>query len=315
MAESTYRRIADELRRDIVDGNLTAGARIPSRHQLARQYGVSDRVAVEAVRLLTAEGFAESRPGSGTYVRQRPERQRLTRAWYTTRPGGSPFRADAEQSGAAGTWEASTDRAPMTPAITGRLGAGPGQLAMRTAYTFLRDGEPVMLSTSWEPATLTSGTAIMFPEEGPHAGAGVVDRMAVIGQRVIRAEEVVSARAALAAEAERLRIRAGSAVLTIARTYRTEQMAVETADIVLPVERYALVYEIPVGGPELTAARQARSPRACPSRILPGPRADRCSVQAPAIPAPSRLYTGCQHDGISRVDGTPGICRFHRHQH
>lgn len=29
----------------------------------------------------------------------------------------------------------------------------------------------------------------MFPEEGPHAGRGVIERMAVIGQDIIRAEE------------------------------------------------------------------------------------------------------------------------------
>jgi hypothetical protein len=36
-------------------------------------------------------------------------------------------------------------------------------------------------------------------------------------------------------------------VLTIARVYCTKALPVETANIVLPVERYALVYEIPVG--------------------------------------------------------------------
>jgi DNA-binding GntR family transcriptional regulator len=70
--------------------------------------------------------------------------------------------------------------------------------------------------------------------------------MAVIGQHVTHAEETVSARPALAAEAERLRIRPGATVLTITRTYHTSEHPVETADIVLPVERYALVYEIPV---------------------------------------------------------------------
>jgi DNA-binding GntR family transcriptional regulator len=272
MAEFTYRRIADALRRDIVDGVLAPGARIPSRHELARQYGVSDRVAVQAVGVLTAEGFTVGRSGSGTYVRQRPERQRLTRAWYASLHG-SPFRADAERAGAAGTWESSTDRAPVTPAVAARLGTEPGQLAMRTVYTFLRDGEPVMLSTSWEPASLTSGTAIMFAEEGPHAGTGVVERMAAIGQHVIRAEEAVSARAALAAEAERLRIRPGATVLTIARTYFTGDMAVETADIVLPVERYTLIYEVPVGPPALTCRRRPlqdieQPPDAAPQVLL-----------------------------------------------
>jgi hypothetical protein len=134
----------------------------------------------------------------------------------------------------------------ITAAIAVRLGAEPGDPAMRTSYTFLGDGKPVMLSVSWEPAALTSGTAIMLPEEGPHAGQGVVERMAVIGQRITHAEETVAARPALASEAERLGIRPGGIVLTITRTYRTGQAAVETADIVLPAERYAVTYEIPV---------------------------------------------------------------------
>ncbi len=229
-----------------MDGVLPPGAKVPSRHELARQYEVSDRVAVEAVRLLVAEGFVESRSGSGSYVRQRPERQRLTRSWYTQRRGGSPFRADMAASGVPGSWESSTERVPMTPAIAARLGAEAGDPAMRTTYTFLGDGKPVMLSASWEPAALTAGTAIMFPEEGPHAAKGVVERMAVIGQQVTHAEETVAARPALAFEAERLHIRPGGIVLTIARVYRTEERAVETADIIIPVERYSLVYDVPV---------------------------------------------------------------------
>lgn len=246
MPSPTYQRIADDLRRSIVDGVLPPGAKLPSRHELARQYDVSDRVAVEAVRLLVAEGFVEAKSGSGSYVRRRPERQRLTRSWYTSRRGGSPFHADMADAGMAGTWESSTERVPMTPAIAARLGAEPGDLAMRTIYTFMADGTPVTLSISWEPAALTTGTAIMLPEEGPHAGKGVVERMAVIGQVITHAEEMVSARPALASEAERLGVRPGGPVLTIARTYHTDERPVETADIVIPVERYALVYEVPV---------------------------------------------------------------------
>ena len=149
-------------------------------------------------------------------------------------------------AGIPGTWESSTERVPMTPAIATRLRAEPGDLAMRTTYTFLGNGKPVMLSVSWEPAALTTGTAITLPEEGPHAGKGVVERMAVIGQQITHAEETVAARPALASEAERLGIRPGGTVLTIARVYSTDERPVETADIVIPVERYSLVYEVPV---------------------------------------------------------------------
>ena len=61
--------------------------------------------------------------------------------------------------------------------------------------------------------------------------------MAVISQRITHAEETVAARPALASEAERLGIRPGGTVLTIARIYRTDERPVETADIVIPVER------------------------------------------------------------------------------
>jgi DNA-binding GntR family transcriptional regulator len=242
----TYQRIADDLRRAIIDGTLPPGAKLPSRHELARQYEVSDRVAVEAVRLLIAEGFVEARSGSGSYVRQRPERQRLTRSWYTERAAGSPFRAQTSAAGHAASWESSTERVPMTPAIAARLNATAGDPAMRTRYTFLAAAEPVMLSASWEPASLTDGTPIMLAEEGPHAGQGVIDRMAVISQCITHAEETVTARSALATEATRLKIRPGATVLTIARIYYADQRPVETADIILPVERYSLVYEIPV---------------------------------------------------------------------
>ncbi len=246
MHPPTYQRIADDLRRAIIDGTLPPGGKLPSRHELARRYEVSDRVAVEAVRLLAAEGFVEARSGSGTYVRRRPDMQRMTRAWYTTRPGGSPFRVAMATAGRTGTWEVSSEHAPMTPAIARRLAASPGDHAIRSRYTYLADGEPVMLAASWEPAGLTEGTAIMFPEEGPHAGRGVVERMNVIGQEITYAEETVSARPALAAEADRLRIQPGSIILTIARTYHTTERPVETADIITPVERFTLVYEIPV---------------------------------------------------------------------
>lgn len=71
--------------------------------------------------------------------------------------------------------------------------------------------------------------------------------MAVIGQEITSAEETVGARPALASEAERLGIRPGGIVLTIARVYHTADRPVETADIVIPVERYLRDYEVPVG--------------------------------------------------------------------
>ncbi|GLZ14055.1 GntR family transcriptional regulator [Actinomadura sp. NBRC 104425] len=246
--QPAYLRIADDLRRQIVAGRLAPGDRIPSRHQLARQYDVSDRVAVEAVRLLISEGYVESRSGSGTYVRRRPAVRRLTRSWYREARGraDSPFRADMEAQGRAGTWRSSSQSDTAPPAVAERLGIAEGDPVMRTHYVFLADDEPVMLSTSWEPLELTRGTSVMLPEEGPHAGAGVVARMRAIGHEIGMANEVITARAITAAEAEELDEPVGSIVMVIQRTYSTAERPVETADIIVPVDRYELSYVIPV---------------------------------------------------------------------
>lgn len=247
MSQPAYLRIADDLRRRIVEGRLAPGDKVPSRHELAREYEVSDRVAVEAVRLLVSEGYVESRSGSGTYVRRRPQFRRLTRSWYgeARDRASSPFRADMESHGRAGAWRSSSEKTTATAAIAERLEIPEGAEVMRTRYTFMADDEPVMASTSWEPLELTRGTPIMLPEEGPYAGAGVVARMRAIGIEVAQATEVVTARPILAQEAESLSEPVGTTVMVIQRTYSGER-PVETADIIVPVDRYELAYTIPV---------------------------------------------------------------------
>jgi GntR family transcriptional regulator/MocR family aminotransferase len=57
-------QIEDGMRRAIRDGTLRAGARVPSTRDLARQLGVSRRIAVEAYSQLAAEGYLSLRQGA-----------------------------------------------------------------------------------------------------------------------------------------------------------------------------------------------------------------------------------------------------------
>lgn len=245
-ATPAYLRVADDLRRQIVEGSLPPGARVPSRAELTARYGCSDSVVTQAVRLLAAEGFVEGRSGSGTYVRQRPQTRRLTRSWYREQRGTSPFRAEMETHSRAGSWESHSERTTPPPDVAERLAISSDDAVMRTRYAFLADGEPAMLSTSWEPFALTRGTPITLPEEGPHAGNGVVVRMAAIDVAITHAVEDVTARPALAAEADQLGTLVGAAVIVIERTYYAEDQPVETADIVIPADRYRVSYMLPV---------------------------------------------------------------------
>jgi len=63
-----YRQIDAAFRQAILDGRLSGGTRIPSSRALAEQLGVSRLTVTNALEQLTAEGYLESRVGSGTKV-------------------------------------------------------------------------------------------------------------------------------------------------------------------------------------------------------------------------------------------------------
>ncbi|GAA0346923.1 GntR family transcriptional regulator [Actinoallomurus spadix] len=243
-----YLRVADDLRRQIIDGELVAGSRLPSRAQLAEQFHVSENVVRRAIDVLMAEGLIETRTGARPTVRQRPQLRRLTRSWYREQREGSPFRADIQAQGHEADWTCESKTTTAPPTIAERLRIAADAPVMRTDYVFTSDGEPVMMSTSYEPLELTRGTPVMLPERGPYAGRGVRDRMSAIGQRIVTATEVVTARPVTQNESAAMNVSAGTIVMVIQRTYWTDERPVETANIVVPADRYELLYVIPVEG-------------------------------------------------------------------
>jgi GntR family transcriptional regulator / MocR family aminotransferase len=62
------RQLADGVREHVVAGTLPVGRRLPSTRALAGDLGVSRSVTEHAYDQLAAEGWLESRRGSGTYV-------------------------------------------------------------------------------------------------------------------------------------------------------------------------------------------------------------------------------------------------------
>src|SRR4051794_12948376 len=57
-------QIEDQLRCAVREGTLRPGAQVPSTRDLARQLGVSRRIAVEAYAQLAAEGYLVLRQGA-----------------------------------------------------------------------------------------------------------------------------------------------------------------------------------------------------------------------------------------------------------
>jgi GntR family transcriptional repressor for pyruvate dehydrogenase complex len=65
--------IAGQIGHLIVSARLPEGARLPSERDLAQLTGASRPTVSQAIRILIVRGLAESRRGSGAYVRRKPE--------------------------------------------------------------------------------------------------------------------------------------------------------------------------------------------------------------------------------------------------
>ncbi|MDE3841131.1 GntR family transcriptional regulator (plasmid) [Bacillus methanolicus] len=65
---SLTRQVYEQIRTQILNGELAAGECLPPTRELASNLGISRNVVVEAYEQLLAEGYIEARQGSGTYV-------------------------------------------------------------------------------------------------------------------------------------------------------------------------------------------------------------------------------------------------------
>jgi GntR family transcriptional repressor for pyruvate dehydrogenase complex len=74
--------LIERLTREILDGTLAAGARLPTEQQLGEALGVSRTVVREAMAALRGDGLVVARQGAGVFVAEHDQRR--------------PFRIDPE---------------------------------------------------------------------------------------------------------------------------------------------------------------------------------------------------------------------------
>ncbi|NED80047.1 winged helix-turn-helix transcriptional regulator, partial [Streptomyces sp. SID11233] len=64
-----YQVVADALRRDLIDGTYTPGARLPSESELSSRFDASRNTIRAGLKLLASEGLISSSQGLGYEVR------------------------------------------------------------------------------------------------------------------------------------------------------------------------------------------------------------------------------------------------------
>ncbi|MEU4831933.1 GntR family transcriptional regulator [Streptosporangium sp. NPDC023615] len=235
-SDPVYLRVVADIRRQIVDGSLPPGAPVPSRAQLTRKYGVGETAARHALRVLAAEGLIVGRVGSGHYVRERPVLLPLHR--WRLHDHHTPFGADIHLPGTRTTWDWRTEPAEATPDIAHRLRLDESSSVTRTRYVFRGDGRPIQLATSYEPAE--------FGEPADEVPRGLIARLSALGVKITDIVEQVYTRVPQPAESDVLALPAGVHVLHVERTHWAGDRPVETSDIVIPGDRFRLVYTHPL---------------------------------------------------------------------
>jgi DNA-binding GntR family transcriptional regulator len=130
--------------------------------------------------------------------------------------------------------------------IAQRLHIPTGTEVMRTDYISYANDDPMMITNSYEPVSITRGTVIERPAEGPLMGAGIVDRFTAIGMRPTSIIERLRIRMPRPSEVEQLKLRSGMPVTAIVRTSWAGETPVETADMLLSSDCHELAYAISV---------------------------------------------------------------------
>ncbi len=240
-----HQQIAAALRSAIDAGSYPPGGRVPGENAIMKRYGVARWTARQALAELSAAGYIRTVPKVGTFVCGEQHLVRTPRR-YRRGTRSAPFVTDARDAGLRAEVEARSEVVSALAGIAERLSVSVDTPVMRTQYRFLAGGRPVQASVSYEPHAAIAGTPIEYPERGEHAGAGVVARYDAIGVHIDHVSEEVTQRPPRGTEADDLDVPRGAHVFLIHRTFTSKGRPIETADIVIPSDRYSLLYSFPI---------------------------------------------------------------------
>jgi GntR family transcriptional regulator len=251
-----YDRIAEDLRRQIADGTLPPGGKLPVETALAAQYHVSLSTIRGALGVLQSEGLVEKRHGSGNFVRA--EQTQMHRS--NTRYQWEKSRVHEPESVRLATGAAEMDtgrivddlifRVEFTEAaanedLAGAFGVPVGTKLLRREYEtrFTNDIYPVGYSYSyllWDLAAQNPDLLDQTKEPWP---GGTQHQLSTIGIEVDRIIDRIRSRPVRGAEMDVLGLSVGAPVFGLRKiSIDTQGRVVEVSDIVMSGERAELEF-------------------------------------------------------------------------
>lgn len=250
--EHPFKQVANELRAEILRGDLAPGAKIPSEHTLAERFGVMRATVRKGIALLRMEGLITSHQGKGSFVRERPRvSMRQTGSIYRARraTGDSNYNAEAKAQGQhpkQAIREVVEVAAPER--VADQFGIEAGAPVVVRRLLFRVDDAPMQLVDSYYELSMAAGTALAEPRliKGG-ANSFIEDPEGPIARRIVRFIEDLDIRMPYPHEVEQLDIPVGVPVAKVMRTaYDSAGDVLEVQDSVVPCDRHTFRYVIDV---------------------------------------------------------------------
>lgn len=241
-----FKQIAARLREAIAAGRVAPGEKVPSESQLREHFGVARMTVRQALAELRSEGLLVAEHGRGVFVRERPVVRRVASDRFARRhreAGQAAFIAEAQGLGAPSVDELEVGSEVASPEVREALSLPTRARVVARHRRYLMDGQPVELASSYVPASIAKGTQIEQTDTGP---GGIYARIEEAGHVLAEFCEEVAARMPTPEERRRLRLPAGTPVLTVRRVaFDSSGVAVELTDTVKAAPSYVLEYRFP----------------------------------------------------------------------
>jgi GntR family transcriptional regulator len=250
--EHPFKRVANELRAEILRGDLAPGDKLTSEHQLAERFGVTRATVRKGIALLRMEGLVTTHQGKGAFVRERPHVSMLqVGSIYRERraTGVSNYNAEAAAQGQrAKQTITEVSEVPAPEEIASRLGVETGTPVLVRRRLFAVDDSPMQLVDGYYDRDLVAGTPIAEPRPIKGGVNAVIENPdGPIGRRIVQFVEDLDIRMPQPFETEQLDIPAGVPIARILRTaYDSSGKPLEVLDSRVPTDRHVFRYVIDV---------------------------------------------------------------------
>ncbi len=239
-----HERIATDLRREILAGDLPAGGKLPSTEQLKKRFGAASASVQKAVRMLKDEGLVHGRPGASVTVLESRRDTMRPAAYSKPAEGGQSYRwlTEAKRQGRQASIELlDVDEVRPPRDVADAMGLGDGEQALLRMQLLSFDPDPCELVKSYYPLELARGTAMMKKRK---IKGGTPTLLAELGYPPRRTVDTVSAEEPTHEEYEALLLPRQVPVLrTLRVVFSDDDRVIEATVMAKAGHLYALQYE------------------------------------------------------------------------